>query len=73
MPADAKNMLQILDNKRISGGMKTEHEATTSIARSPENGPILGSSPTSGAILNRLCGKGFLEEEWPLSVKVSVK
>ena len=37
------------------------------------NRVVAGSSPASGANLNRLCGKGFLEEERPLSVKLSVK
>jgi putative endonuclease len=32
------------------------------------NRDVVGSSPTSGAIFNRVCGKELREEEWPLSV-----
>ena len=41
------------------------------VEQSAVNRSVVGSSPTSGAILKRLGNKGFLEQAWPLSVKCS--
>ena len=42
------------------------------VERAAVNREVVGSSPTSGAILNGLLRNNLREEGWPLSVKVSV-
>ena len=50
--------------------MNTAQAATSG---STENTPIVASSPTFGAIRKGLMRNDLREEDWPLSVKVSVE
>jgi hypothetical protein len=42
------------------------------VEQSAVNRSVVGSSPTFGATLSGLCGNDLQQEDWPLSVKVSV-